>query len=266
MTSTLTLVGRRHLARDLQDLGLPPNGTYLVHSSLRTVGTLEDGPQALLGALQDACGPRSTIVTPTFTAGNSTTTRAYRSRTAHMSREQCLLEEAKIVGFDPETSPSQNVGMFSECVRNASGSFRSSHPQTSFSAVGPAASELVTVHDLDCHLGERSPLRRLYDNNAVVLLIGVGFDVCTCFHLAEYRLDKGVTERRYRTFVMSGGRRELVEFDAPDTDDRDFATIGHAMAAEPHVVHQGHIGDAPVRWFRMRDGVDFAVDWMNSFR
>ena len=28
----------------------------------------------------------------------------------------------------------------------------------------------------------------------------------------------------------------------------------------------GRIGNAPVRWFRMRDGVDFAVDWMNRCR
>lgn len=266
MTSTVAeLVDRRQLARDLEELGLPRNGTYLVHSSLRRVGTLPDGPVTLLRALRDTCGPDATIVVPTFTAENSTTTRAYRQRTANMRPEQLLDEEAKIAGFDPLTSPSQNVGMFSECVRNASGSFRSTHPQTSFSAVGPRARELVAVHDLRCHLGEDSPLRRLYDDDAVVLLIGVGFDVCTCFHLAEYRFDKRMDLRQYRTFVMTDGRRKLQEFFAPDTDDSDFATIGNEMAEEP-LVHAGHIGNARVRWFRMRDGVDFAVDWMNRCR
>lgn len=182
-----------------------------------------------------------------------------------MSPEQLLDEEAKIAGFDPQTSPSQNVGMFSECVRNASGSFRSNHPQTSFSAIGPLASKLVAVHELECHLGEKSPLRWLYDNDAVVMLIGVGFDVCTCFHLAEYRLDRAAEPRVYRTFVMTDGRRKPHEFCAPETDDSDFAAIGNDMAREPFV-HAGHIGHAPVHWFHMRNGVDFAVAWMNRFR
>jgi aminoglycoside 3-N-acetyltransferase len=265
MTSTMALIGPQPLADDLRHLGLPPGETYLVHSSLRTVGRLEDGPETLLDALWETCGRDSTIVAPTFTAGNSTTTRAYVSRTAGMDEQQRLDEEAKIAGFDLRNSPSQNVGVFSECVRKAPGAFRSNHPQTSFSAIGPQARELVAVHDLDCHLGEKSPLRRLYDNDAVVLLIGVDFDVCTCFHLAEYRFEKRMRKRRYRTFVMNDGRRELKEFDAPDTDDRDFADIGIAMTAKSFV-HEGKIGGALTHWFRMRHGVDFAVDWMNTFR
>lgn len=266
MTSTLApSLDRRELARDLRALGLPSEQTYLVHSSLRQIGTLADGPQGLLDAFRDSCGDRSTIVTPAFTAGNSTTTRAYRRRTDGMTPEQLLDEEDKIAGFDRRTSPSQNVGMFSECVRTAPGSVRSNHPQTSFCAVGPQACELVAVHALDCHLGEQSPLSRLYDNDAVVVLIGVGFAVCTCFHLAEYRLAEPVDVRPYRTFLMTGGRRKPHDFFAPDTDDRDFATIGNEMAEKPFV-HTGQLGQAPVHWFRMRDGVDFAVDWMNRFR
>lgn len=258
-------IGRRELACDVRALGLPPDEVYLVHSSLRRVGVLEDGPKTLVDAMHEACGRHSTIVVPTFTAGNSTTTREYRQRTARMSGRQLLDEEAKILGFDLATTPSQNIGLVAEYVRNESGSARSNHPQTSFSAVGPYAEELVGVHELECHLGEKSPMSWLYDNNAVVLLIGVGFDVCTCFHLAEYRLDKPARPRLYRTFVMNGGQRELCEFYAPDTEDRDFGRIGGEMAKEPFV-HVGHIGQAPVYWFRLRAGVDFATRWMNRFR
>jgi hypothetical protein len=42
------------------------DAVYLVHSSLRRVGGLVDG-------LRYACGSRSTIVVPIFTARNSTT-------------------------------------------------------------------------------------------------------------------------------------------------------------------------------------------------
>lgn len=265
---TITATGTAEaldVAGDLRALGLPRNGIYLVHSSLRRVGPLAEGPRTLVDGLRETCGPRSTVLAPTFTAGNSTTTRAYLRRTAHMDREQRRAEEDRIAGFDRRTSPSQNVGAIPEYIRTASGSTRSNHPQTSFSAIGPRAAELLAVHELECHLGDDSPLGRLYDNDAVVLLIGVGFDVCTCFHLAEYRLDTPPEKRLYRTFVMTRGRRVPTEFYALDTEDRDFARIGDAMLKK-RFVHTGHIGRAPVHWFRMRAAVDFAVQWMNEFR
>jgi aminoglycoside 3-N-acetyltransferase len=258
-------ISTQELARDLRELALPPDDVYLVHSSLRCVGKLADGPATLANAVRATCGPRSTIVVPTFTAGNSTTTRAYRQRTGGMSARQLLAEEEKIVGFDLGSTPSQSVGIFSEYVRNEPRAVRSNHPQTSFTAVGPYAEELVGVHELDCHLGEQSPLSRLYDINAVVLLIGVGFNVCTCFHLAEHRLDKPAPTRLYRAFIMNAGQRELREFYAPENDDQDFSRIGDEMAKEPFV-HEGRVGRAPVHWFRLRAGVDFAVRWMNRFR
>jgi aminoglycoside 3-N-acetyltransferase len=259
------LVDRRRIADDLRSLTLPPNASFLIHSSLRQVGRLSNGPETLIDGLRDACGYCSTIAVPTFTAGNSTTTRTYRLRTAHMSPQQLLVEEAKIAGFDRLSSPSQNVGMVSEYLRKAPGSVRSNHPQTSFCAIGPRAGELVATHELACHLGEESPLGWLYQNDAVVMLIGVGFDVCTCFHLAEYRFAGPATERQYRTFIVNDGRRELVEFHALNTEDRDFAAIGADMSKEPFV-RVGQVGHARVHWFPVREAVDFAADWMKRFR
>ena len=43
-------------------------------------------------------------------------------------------------------------------------------------------------HAPDCRLGERSPLARLEAGGARVLLLGAGYDTCTSFHLAEYRI------------------------------------------------------------------------------
>lgn len=266
MTSAgVRLIERPELARDLAALELPPNEIYLIHSSLRRVGQLANGPAALVDALRDTCGRRSTLVAPAFTADNSTTSRAYRRRTAGMTPRQLLTYEAEMPGFDPAVTPSQNVGVVAECIRRNPDSVRSQHPQTSFTAIGPHAEELLAVHALDCHLGEKSPLGQLYEHDAVVLLIGVGFAVCTCFHLAEYRLDRAAPLRLYRTHVLNGGRRELHEFIAPETNDGDFARIGDEMARQPFV-HVGRVGNALVFWFRLRHGVDYALHWMNHFR
>ena len=263
-TKTLS---RAEIRSDLSILGLPVGSIYLIHSSLRRVGPLADGPSTLAEALVDVLGPRSTIVVPTFTARNSTTTRRFRRLTAGMTPEQIATEEASIEGFDRSTTPAQDVGAFAEFIRRRPAAVRSDHPQTSFTALGPSATELTRDHALDCHLGERSPLAKLYTADAIVLLLGEGFDeVCTCFHLAEHRLPTPAPRRLFRCYVLEEGRRTLREFMAAEADDSDLGRLGVAMAAGSPFVHRGQVGRTTASWFPLRAAVDFAVDWMSRWR
>ncbi|MDQ2879750.1 MAG: AAC(3) family N-acetyltransferase [Actinomycetota bacterium] len=265
--SGIKTLDRAKMRSDLSMLGLPVDSTYLIHSSLRRVGPLADGVATLAEALQDVLGPRSTIVVPTFTARNSTTNRRFRRLATDMTPEQIAAEEAKIEGFDRSTTPAQDVGAFAEFIRRRPESVRSDHPQTSFTALGPAATELTRDHALGCHLGERSPLAKLYTADAIVLLLGEGLeDVCTCFHLAEHRLSTPAPQRLFRCFVLEGGRRTLCEFMAADADDSDFGRIGAVMAARSPFVHRGRVGRTMASWFPLRAAVDFAVDWMSRWR
>jgi aminoglycoside 3-N-acetyltransferase len=253
------------LCFDLSTLGLPRGQVFLIHSSLRRIGPLPAGPATLLDALWDVLGLHSTIVVPAFTAQNSTTTRRFRQLTNGMTAEKVSAEEAKIEGFDRSRTPAQDVGAFAEFIRRHRGSVRSDHPQTSFAALGPAAAQLLDDHALDCHLGERSPLARLYAADAIVLLLGVGFDVCTCFHLAEYRLATPAPRRLFRCYVQDGNERILREFIAAEVDDSDFGRLGEVMTARSFV-RRGRVGRTTVCWFPFRQGVDFAVDRMSRWR
>ena len=82
------------------------------------------------------------------------------------------------------------MGKFSEFVMNLKHSVRSSHPLYSFSAVGGKAQEIIKEHPLDDGLGYNSPLGRLYDQNAKILLLGTDFESNTALHLAEYSLNR----------------------------------------------------------------------------
>ena len=94
--------------------------------------------------------------------------------------------------------------MFAEHVRTSGGACAAlipRHPSLPSAGGGGCTSG----HEPECHLGERSPLRWLYDHDAAILLIGVDYDVCTAFHLAEYRVGGGADIR------------------GSDLDDDDFA-------------------------------------------
>ncbi|MEH0983076.1 aminoglycoside N(3)-acetyltransferase [Micromonospora sp. CPCC 205556] len=255
--------GRETLAAQLRGLGLPAGATVLVHSALSRVG---HGPATLLAALRDVLGPEGTVVVGTQTPGNSVTSRAFRAATAGMSPAQVAAAEAAITPFDPEHSPAEGTGAFAEHVRRQPAARRSHHPQASFAAVGPGATTVTAVHDLDCHLGERSPLGALHAADAVVLLLGVGWSVCTAFHLAEYRLRRPAPERAYRCYVRGvDGRRLRRDFRAPHLDDTDFAVIGAALEGSVPV-RTGPVGAAVGRLVRLRPAVDFARGWMDEHR
>jgi aminoglycoside 3-N-acetyltransferase len=257
-----TLVSdRRTLAADLAELGLPAGRDVLIHCSMRRIGHITGGPATLLNAVQDVVGPAATVVVPTQTAHNSTTSPFFQYATRGMDAAAVADFEATMEGFDPDRSPSYGMGAFAEHVRRQHGAVRSAHPQTSFAAIGPNAVALMAVHDLDSHLGERSPLAALYASNAVTLLLGVGYESCTTLHLAEYRLPRPVPTRPYTCYVNVDGKRVRCEFLAADLDDGPFLKLGAALDQEPYVA-SGRVGEATARIIPIRNTVDFAIGWM----
>ena len=261
---------RERLAADLRALGLRPGQDLLIHCSLRQVGPVDSGAATLLGAIQDVAGPAATLVVPAQTAWNSLTSRAFRAATAGLDPDGYARYVAAMPGFDPANTPSAGMGAFAEYVRTRPEARRSTHPQSSFAALGPSAAAAMAVHDLDCHLGERSPLRWLYDAGAAILLIGVGYSACTAFHLAEYRLSRMVPTMEYHCFSVSGGTRTAHQFADINMDDSDFELIGAALDSaswpDPIAPRHGHVGMAASTLLPMSTAVDFARSWMEEHR
>ncbi|WP_255948011.1 aminoglycoside N(3)-acetyltransferase [Streptomyces odontomachi] len=270
---------RASLADDLAELGVRPGGVVLVHARMGTVGPIRQRPgeytrdpaaEPLLGALQDVLGRRGTVVVPSFTEGNSTTSRVHRRRTEGMTADQRAAFRSRMPAFELDHTPSDGMGRFAETVRRAPGARRSSHPQTSFVALGSQAAKAVSCHDEKCHLGEESPLRWLYENDARILLIGVGYQVCSAFHLAEYRVPNP-PRRDYACVVVQKGRPAWITYEDVDLDDTDFADLGTDFEkndldrCSPRVL-RGLVGGAETRSLVMSAAVDFAVTWLSEKR
>lgn len=258
-------VTRDELAADLSALGVPAGGILLVHCSMRRIGWIVGGAATLLAAIREVSGPAGTVVVPTQTPNNSLTSPVYRATTAGMTDAERARYQDGMPGFDPDGTPSYGVGRFAEHVRSRPGALRSRHPQTSFAALGPAAADVVRVHDLDCHLGERSPLGALYRRRALILLLGVGTARCTALHLAEYRLDGPAPTMDYSCFVSENGRRVLTRFSARKLDDSDFGAAGDHLLRHPWAV-TGRVGDAEAHLLPLAPAVDQAKEWFADHR
>ncbi|KUN74002.1 hypothetical protein AQJ46_06065 [Streptomyces canus] len=215
--------GRADLVHDLRGLGLRAGDTVLVHSALSAVGPVSNGAETMVSALLEVLGPNGTLVVYTPTPGDA---RAGTPASA------------------PCTAPGFGVGVLAETVRNRPAALRSAHPRSAFAALGAQADHITSDHSLDCSLGKASPLGRLEELDARVLLMGVGFEACTAFHLAEYRIPSRLA-----------GPHECAEV---LLDTSSFAAVGAAYEATG-AVRSGRVGLARCRLFDLADAVAFAV-------
>lgn len=259
-----TMTTRSALKAMLWELGLGEGMTVLVHTSLRALGLNRPyGAARLHGALVDVLGRAGTIVVPTQTAWNSTTSPIHLRTTAGMSAEDKRTYLACLEAFDPQKTKSSGMGAYAEYVRTLRSAVRSSHPQTSFAAVGGQAAELMAEHSLECHLGPSSPMGALYRAGARSALLGVGYEACTTFHYGEYLVgDRPMQRYQCRIAGTPGG--DWTSFTDIELSARDFPQIGAAfeLTGAVRTVEAGRHVPARAMAFDVRTAAHFARSWM----
>lgn len=249
------------MVQDLHSLGVREGDYLLVHSSLSSLGWVCGGPQAVVQALLETVGNEGAIVMPAH-SGDWSDPAEWGNPPVPRDWNEIIYRE--LPAFDPAVTPTRGMGRIAELFRTVPNTVRSQHPQVSFCANGKLSEPIVANHPLTPQFGMASPLGKLYNLNAKVLLLGVGYDSCTSFHLAETMI-AGMPTKSMGTAMLEEGRRVWKRFTYFAYDAEDFAEIGEHL--EMHCrVQQGKTGQAECKLFNMREAVDYAAEWLAKHR
>lgn len=250
------------LVSDFTKLGLKAGDTVLVHSSLSSLGYVIGGAQAVAQALMEVLGEQGTLVVPTHSSQLSDPSFWVNPP---VPEDWWPAIRASMPAFDPGLTPTRNMGAIANVVRWLPGAIRSSHPAVSFCAVGPNADFVTANHGLAFGFDDSSPLARLYDLGASVLLLGVDHDRNTSLHLAEWRTHDPSQVITQGAPVMVEARREWVLFDTLDSNTDDFVELGAGLNVAG-LERLGQVGAAKSRLLNQTDLVDFATEWFKTNR
>jgi len=251
------------LKRDFEALGVNPGAIIIVHSSLSKIGWTVGGPVSVIRALMQTITPEGTLIMPTFSSGNSEPSK-WKNPPVPESWWDTIRKE--MPAFESKITPTRGMGTIVETFRTWPNVLRSNHPMSSFAAWGKNAKIITENHELTRDLGEGSPISRLYELDAQILLIGVSHENNSSIHLAEYRSD--FPGKRYNNTgcAMSvNNQTKWVEWEELYLDSDDFEQLGTDFESKINY-EPGKIGLAESRLISLRDIVDFGVEWLKKNR
>ena len=148
----------KRIKEDLVKLGIKEDDTIICHSSLSSMGHVENDAITFILALCDLVATKGTVMFPAFSYVE-----------ANENFEFSYKDNKVCVGLIPET------------FRNLPNVIRSMHPTHSVCAIGKHAKEIIEKHkDDDTPLGSNSPFQQLINYNGKLLMLGCGL-YCTSF-------------------------------------------------------------------------------------
>ena len=220
---------KESLLNDLKKLGINQYGTLKVHSSYKSIGDVDGGPDTVLDGLSEYMKD-GLLVLPTHTW-------------SHVNQKNPV--------FHVEDSES-NVGILTELFRKREGVIRSLHPTHSVAALGKDAKDFTAGNEkLDTPVARTSPYGKLLDRNAQIMMIGIDLIKNTFIHGIEEWIDipGRVTDSHEQLYVVdSNGTKTSV----PSRRHYGKTWSDHFWKVDDYLLklgamHIGKFGDAEVR-------------------
>ncbi len=170
LSRELRHISKQELINDIDSIGFPYGAVVFVHSSLKRIGFVDGGADAILGALIEVIvnNNKGTLALPAFSIIG----------TMHSTMQT-------IKSFDVRRTPT-NMGALPRSFAKMRGVKRSIHPTHSVFAMGSLANWLTEEH-LYCgtNFGPGSPLHKLIESDGYICGIGTHLGTVTFYHVLE---------------------------------------------------------------------------------
>ncbi len=256
--NTTKPLNKQVLIKQLTSAGIMKTDTLLVHASLSKLGFLIGGVQSALEALLEVVS-EGTLVMPTH-SGDLSDPKHWENPPVPKTWQDDIRKHMPL--FNPETTPTRGMGKIAQqflCLKNSK---RSNHPQVSFTAYGKIAADITKEHPLTPMFGLNSPLGKLYQRPAKILMLGTSLAYCTAFHLSE--ILAGVRGPFVDgTVIETKGKPTFVSFEDFDYDDEKFATIGNDLI-DKGIIRTFKTGQATSYIMEVKAAVDAAAEWLRK--
>lgn len=165
----------KQLLSDFQILGVKAGDTLLVHSSYKSLGEVDGGPQTVIDSLLEALGEEGTLLMPTFN-----------------------FDFCKGSDWDVRETPSQ-MGYMTNLARLDPRASRVFHPIYSFAVIGKHAEAFGNLRYKSSY-GANSAFAKLRKLEGKIMVIGLSYnDSMTFFHHIEEL--EGVDYRYLKDFT-----------------------------------------------------------------
>ncbi|NHJ33646.1 MAG: AAC(3) family N-acetyltransferase [Asgard group archaeon] len=222
------------LVKDLKKIGLQTGDIVIVHSSLSNIGWVIGDAITVINALMEVLTKEGTLVMPTMTSGN---TDPENWNYPPVPNDWKPIIRQEMPPYKPNITPTRGMGRIPELFRILPNVHRSNHPQSSFSAWGKHAKEIVSEQTLESSFGHDSPLRKAYDLNSKILLLGVPHSSNTSLHYAEVKAElPNHPVQKQGAALFENGKRVWKSWKEIQYDSDDFEEIG--LAYEKSINYQ----------------------------
>jgi aminoglycoside 3-N-acetyltransferase len=229
------------LVGGFRKLGVVEGDTLLVHSSYKSFGPVEGGPQTVIRALELALGMEGTLIMPTFN-----------------------FDFNKGQSWDVRSTPSK-MGVLTELVRVDPRAKRVFHPFYSFAILGKYAEILGSLRYKSSY--ERNSIfGKLRDLDGKIMVIGLSYtNSMTFFHHIEQM--EGVDYRFLKQFTGEvtdwDGTTKVDTFEMLVRDiDKGVITEVNPMGElmeEAGVIKSAKIGEADVKLMKANEVYEFTA-------
>ena len=157
-------VDEKCFTETLHALDIRTGDGILIHSAIQYLGKPAGGPEMYLDVLLEMVGSEGTLSAPAFT-----------------------FSFARGIPYDPQSTPSEGMGVFSEIVRKHPAAKRTMHPLQSIVLIGNQAEELAGLDTLSA-FDHNSAFERMLEQDFKVLLLGAEINAVSFLHYSEQRL------------------------------------------------------------------------------